>query len=115
MGEQAGPWTENDRRLARALRLAQSWDCPRCGGDLRIELTDKPPYADDEANHGHHIEPKWCRGCIARIKDSRRMMKWQEKDEGTALDSFPEAQIRIPVPIPIPGREDLFDGRRKLG
>ena len=97
-------WSDLDRNLLRALRELELSECNRCGGDLTVELTDKPPYEDDGDGHYHSFRTLWCRKCVARIKRDRIVAKGNKDVEGTNLDEFPAAQIvlgeRKPIPTP---------------
>ena len=98
----APEWTNLDRNLMRALREVELSECNRCGGDLSVELTDKPPYEDDGDGHYHRFTTLWCRRCVARIKRDRLTAKDNEAAEGGALDEFTAAQIVLTERKPNP-------------
>lgn len=95
-------WSDLDRNLLRALRELEASECHRCGGDLTVELTDKPPYEDDGDGHYHSFKTLWCRRCVARIRRDRQIDKANEKNVGTIADEYPQAQVVLTTRKPIP-------------
>ena len=99
---QTPEWTDLDRDLLRGLREVEARECRRCGGDLDVELTDKPPYEDDGDGHFHRFHTYWCRGCVDRAKRDRRVLRENEAVEGGPMDEFPAAQVVVTRRLPIP-------------
>lgn len=77
-------------------------ECKRCGGDLTVELTDRPPYEDDGDGHFHRYRTLWCRSCVDRTRRDRKVMEQNKHLEGEPLDEFPAAQIVLSERLPIP-------------
>lgn len=102
MVAQSPEWLDLDRNLLRALTELEKQECRRCGGDLSVELTDKPPYEDDGDGHFHRYRRLWCRGCVDRIRYDRVTLRENERAEGSALDEYPAAQIILSERLPIP-------------
>lgn len=95
-------WDDTERNLALATDLIDEQRCPGCGGDLSVNLTDKPPYEDDGDGHYLRFKPHWCRECVARAKLEARLSE-QEKDlAGTPADPFPRARFFAAERLPIP-------------
>lgn len=97
-------WDNTERNLALAVDLIDEQKCPGCGGDLTVELTDKPPHEDDGEGHYHRFKPFWCRECVDREKLHRRVAKADEELHDTPADPFPRARFysseRLPIPTP---------------
>ena len=95
-------WDYTERNIAVALDEIDRQTCGGCGGDLTVELTDKPPYEDDGDGHFHRFTPLWCRRCVSQERN-RRALEAREKEllDGPA-DPFPAARRfaieRLPIP-----------------
>lgn len=95
-------WDYTERNIAVALDEIDRQTCGGCGGDLTVELTDKPPYEDDGDGHYHRSTQLWCRRCVAQEKLHRQLAKSDEELRDTPADPFPAARRiawqRLPIP-----------------
>lgn len=95
-------WDYTERNLALAVDEIDAQTCKGCGGDLTVELTDKPPHEDDGGGHYHRFKPIWCRECVDRERLAKRQRKIDEELADSPADPFPRARFYISERLPIP-------------
>lgn len=98
--QESPEWDATEIGLMEALDELEAQTCSSCGGDLTVELTDKPPAEDDGDGHHHRVHTYWCRGCVAMVRYSRRIAKDNEGEEGKSLDLLPAASRSVLERVP---------------
>lgn len=99
-------WDYTERAFALAVDEIDRLTCSGCGGDLSVELTDKPPYEDDGDGHFHRVHVAWCRQCRDIGKARQPWEKAAREHAGTPADPHMQAMRffaeRLPLPTPDP-------------
>lgn len=95
-------WDVIEIRLMEALREIEDQTCGGCGGDLTVNLTDKPPHEDDGGGHFHRWHHYWCRECVSRARLDKQLQVDDEKLADTGMYPWPSARYLVSERLPIP-------------